>query len=283
MLPTQITSYFNKNSFGEVVNKVPVSGGCISNGQILTTKSGMTFFLKSNPNTPADMFAREAEGLTAIRVDNGPAIPKVYLFGQDFILLEDLSPAPKRRDYWSAFGHQLAALHNYTNSQFGFEHDNYIGSTRQVNRWMVDGHQFFAEYRLNFQAQMAFESRLLSKNALKKIESIANQLTELIPSQPPSLLHGDLWSGNAVTDSSGAPALIDPAAHFGWAEAELAMTTLFGAFPSKFFQAYEEIFSLTPDYRERFPIYNLYHLLNHLNIFGRGYLNQVKAVLYRYA
>jgi len=174
-------------------------------------------------------------------------------------------------------------LHQHTQARFGFEHDNYIGSTRQPNPWMENGYQFFAEQRLVFQAHLAYQKGLFSPGDLKSVEKIAAQLPDLIPLQPPSLLHGDLWSGNAITDDQGAPAIIDPAAHYGWAEAELAMTVLFGSFPSVFYQAYEEVRPLEAGYFSRFQIYNLYHLINHLNIFGRGYLGQVHAILRKYA
>jgi fructosamine-3-kinase len=283
MLPTPVKAYLTENDYGSVTGTRPVGGGCISNGQILTTQSGATFFLKSNPNTPADMFAREAEGLAALRMDDGPTVPRVFLHERDFILLEDLAPAPHKQDYWPAFGRQLAALHNHTHSQFGFEHDNYIGSTKQPNPWREDGHTFFGEDRLLFQAKMAQGRGLLRKSDMREVESIVKRLRDLVPDQPASMLHGDLWSGNAISDSAGGPAIIDPAAHYGWAEAELAMTSLFGTFPTSFYQAYEETRALNPGYHARFPIYNLYHLLNHLNIFGRGYLGQVQGILRRFA
>ena len=283
MIPNPVTSYLTDNAFGPIISTRPVGGGCISNGNILNTQSGATFFLKSNPNTPNDMFTREAEGLDALRVDGGPTIPLVYLCGYDFILLEDLTPASPNDDYWPMFGHQLANLHNYTNPKFGFEHDNYIGSTQQSNSWIDDGYTFFAQNRLIFQAQMAQKRGLIGKSEIHDVESIINRLEQLIPHQPASLIHGDLWSGNAITDSAGAPAIIDPAAHYGWAEADLAMTALFGTFPTAFYKAYEEIRPLNSNYFERFPIYNLYHLLNHLNIFGRGYLGQVQSILRRFS
>lgn len=282
MLPPAVTAYLTENDYGSVISTRPVSGGCISNGQILTTQTGPRFFLKSNAHTPADMFAHEAEGLAALHTQNGPVIPAVYLHGRDFILLEDLAPAPRNADYWPAFGRQLAALHQHTRPQFGFPQHNYIGSTLQPNSWMADGYNFFAEHRLLFQARMALKRGLLAKNELQQVESLAQRLKDFIPTQPASLLHGDLWSGNAITDSRGAPAIIDPAAYYGWAEAELAMTALFGTFPTAFYRAYEEIRPLNPGYLSRFSIYNLYHLLNHLNIFGRGYLGQVQAILQRY-
>jgi protein-ribulosamine 3-kinase len=283
MIPRAVKTWLAENQSGEIVSTRPVGGGCINNGMIITTDTSDTFFLKTNTSLPPDMFAREIEGLAAIRVSEGPAVPQAYLHGPDFLLLEDLAPAARRGDYWETFGRQLAALHNITNQQFGFSHQNYIGSTAQPNNWTDDGYHFFAEYRLLYMARLACERGLLEQSDLQKAVKIAVRLPELVPIQPPALLHGDLWSGNAMTDATGGPAIIDPAAHYGWAEAELAMTTLFGLFPGTFYRAYETIRPLEPDYQARFPIYNLYHLLNHVVIFGRSYLGQVKSILRRYS
>ena len=282
MIPKPVQIWLEENGFGIVHSEKPVGGGCISNGKLITTNSGKSFFLKTNSNTPADMFAREAEGLEALRVEDGPTVPQPLLFGPDFILLEDLAPAPRQKGYWTTFGRKLANLHNHTHTVFGFGHDNYIGSTPQTNAWTEDGYTFFTEYRLRYQTKLAQNRGLLSSNDANAVDNLVSRLSELVPSQPASLLHGDLWSGNAITDTRGGPAIIDPAAHYGWAEAELAMTALFGTFPKDFYQAYEEIRPLAPGYYTRFPIYNLYHLLNHLNIFGRGYLGQVQAILRRF-
>ena len=170
-----------------------------------------------------------------------------------------------------------------TSTRFGFAHSNFIGSTPQVNPWTVDGNQFFAEHRLHYQAKLAQKNGLLDTYDFRQVEVLCQRLPELVPPQAASLIHGDLWSGNAITDFTGAPAIIDPAVHYGWAEAELAMTSLFGAFPDDFYSAYREVFSLETGFRQRFPIYNLYHLLNHLNLFGAGYLSQVRSVLHRFA
>jgi fructosamine-3-kinase len=174
-------------------------------------------------------------------------------------------------------------MHNNTEARFGFFHDNYIGSTPQPNTWTEDGYTFFGERRLIFQARMARRRGLLGETEVKGVERLVSRLVNLVPVQPASLIHGDLWTGNAMTDSSGAPAIIDPAAHYGWAEADLAMTTLFGAFPDEFFRAYQEVRPLEKGFRKRFDLYNLYHLLNHLNLFGTGYLGQVVSILRRYA
>ena len=152
MIPNPVTKWLGENNFGAVKSTRPVSGGCISNGKIIITETGQTFFLKTNPHTPADMFAREAEGLRALRIEGGPTVPKPFLHSVDFILLEDLAPASRNKEYWPEFGRRLAALHQKTNVQFGFAHDNYIGSTEQPNTWTGDGYTFFAEQRLLFQA-----------------------------------------------------------------------------------------------------------------------------------
>ena len=282
MIPDGVRAWLSQEGYGEVVKSRAIGGGCINNGMVIEAGSGATFFLKTNRSAPADMFAREAEGLDALRVQGGPRVPQAYLSGAHFLLLEDLSPTSRQEDYWPEFGRRLAALHAHTHAQFGFDQDNYIGSTHQPNPRIPDGYAFYAEHRLGFQARLARERGLLSREQAHDVEDLGRRLPELVPEQPASLIHGDLWSGNAISDAQGMPAIIDPAAHYGWAEAELAMTMLFGAFPESFYLAYAGSRALEPGYRERFPIYNLYHLLNHLNLFGMSYQGQVLSILRRY-
>jgi protein-ribulosamine 3-kinase len=282
MIPEPVTDWLESQGYGSIVASRTVGGGCINHGMRIETVSGDTFFIKTNRSTPEDMFAREAEGLQALWMGDGPRVPRPYHYGGDYILLEDLKPAARERGYWEKFGRQMARLHQNTKSQFGFEHDNYIGSTPQPNPWVEDGHEFFAEHRLMFQADLAGERGLLSKAEVGRVERLAQRIKDYVPEQPASLIHGDLWSGNATTDERGRPAIIDPAAHYGWAEAELAMTALFGAFSHSFYRAYDETRPLKAGYQERFPLYNLYHLLNHLNLFGGGYYEQVMSIVRRY-
>lgn len=282
MIPPEVEQWLAENGFGRVTSRVQALGGCIHHSERLTTAGGRTVFLKTNPQAPLDLFEREAEGLLALRAVSGPAGPQPFLYGSRFLLLEDLNPAPPCRDYWPELGRRLAALHGSTNGQFGFHHDNYIGSTPQPNPWTRDGWEFFAEHRLLFQGYMARRRGLLPERDLRRLETLAGRLRELVPEQPASLIHGDLWSGNVISDAQGAPAIIDPAVSYSWAEAEPAMTTLFGGFSDAFYRAYQEVRPLETGYRERFDLYNLYHLLNHLNLFGAGYLGQVQAVLRRY-
>ncbi len=279
-LPEAVRAWAAAQGAGQITASQPVGGGCINNGARLKTSTGKTFFLKTNPAAPADMFAKEAQGLAALRgAAGGPRAPAALLVGADFLLLEDLAPAPPQPGYWERCGFELAALHGHTAPRFGFEGDNYIGNTPQPNAWLEEGFQFYAERRLLFQARLARQGGLLGAPALRAVEHLAQRLPELVPAQPASLLHGDLWSGNLISDAQGAPAVIDPAAYYGWAEAELAMTALFGGFPEAFYRAYAERRPLEKGFRQRFGLYNLYHLLNHLNLFGPGYLGAVEQIL----
>lgn len=285
LLPVAVPIWLQDNGYGQVLRSVPVGGGCINQGARLHTTGGQSFFLKTNPQAPVDMFLREAEGLTVLRqaaaldTREGLRLPLPFLSGPDFLLLEDLAPAPCQLDYWPRLGRGLAGLHQQTSPTFGFAHDNYIGSTPQPNDRVADGWNFFGHQRLLFQAKLVFDRGYLDRKALDQINWLARRLPELVPAQPASLLHGDLWSGNVITDELGNPALIDPAVYYGWAEAELAMTALFGGFNPVFYHAYQEVRPLEPGFRQRFPVYNLYHLLNHLNLFGTGYLGEVLEIL----
>lgn len=283
MIPNAVTAWLADHGFGAVVSQHPLAGGCINNGERLQTKSGQSFFLKTNRSAPEDMFTREAEGLVELRKANGPRFPEPYLWAEEFLLMEDLKPAAPATDYWEKLGRQLAYLHKQTNPQFGFAHNNYLGSTPQPNKWTADGYEFFAEQRLGFQARLARDRGGLTRSEAADVERFAARLPELVPPQPASLIHGDLWGGNAISDAAGQPALIDPAAHYGWAEAELGMTALFGGFAAEFYRAYEEERPLERGWRDRLDIYNLYHLLNHLNLFGSGYHEQVMGVPRRFA
>ncbi|HDD62713.1 MAG TPA: hypothetical protein ENF22_09335 [Chloroflexi bacterium] len=274
--------WINKNQLGNITSVDPVSGGCIHQALRVQTASGEYFILKQDPGKYADVFQREAEGLEALKVSGGPVIPDVYLVGEEYLLLSDLHPAPRCKDFWQIYGQQLAVVHLQQNPRFGFETDNYIGSNPQENTWMENGHDFFQELRIRKQITWAKDQSLLDTKDIHKLENFMVQLPELIPEQPASLIHGDLWSGNLISDNGGKPALIDPAVYYGWAEADLAMTELFGRYPEEFFKAYAEINPLEKGYRSRFPLYNIYHLLNHLNLFGKGYLSQIRSILDRY-
>jgi fructosamine-3-kinase len=209
-------------------------------------------------------------------------VPAPYAHGPHFLLLEYLAPGRPAPHYWPGLGQALARIHTHAHDRFGFFHDNYIGATPQPNTWDADGHQFFAEQRLLVMGQRVHGQGLLSSVEQRRLERLCARLPDLVPKQAPSLLHGDLWSGNIIPGPDGQACLIDPAAHYGWAEADLAMTVLFGRPPAEFFTGYESVRPLAPGYRERFDVYNLYHLLNHVALFGAGYLGAVQSILTRF-
>ena len=166
----------------------------------------------------------------------------------------------------------------------GFDGDNFIGATPQRNDWDPDGAAFFAEGRLGFQFRLARDMGRLGSEDVRHAERLSLRLSDLLgpcAAEPPSLLHGDLWSGNVHARADGVACLVDPAAYFGFREADLAMTRLFGSFPADFYAAYAEAWPLPAGAEERVGVFNLYHLLNHLNLFGEGYLGQVRAQLRR--
>jgi protein-ribulosamine 3-kinase len=249
----------------------PVAGGCI-HACFKVSIGRRALFLKCNDAGQADNFAAEAEGLEALR-RNGMRAPEPVSHGtagdKAFLLLEFL-PLRSQGDF-AALGRVLAASHRKPGPRFGWHRDNSIGATPQSNGWCDDWGEFWRERRLEPQLALA------KKNGvdLGKVD-LDGVLANHRPS--PSLLHGDLWSGNAGFTPAG-PVVFDPAVYYGDREADLAMTELFGGFPRAFYEAYEEAYPLDEGYALRKELYNLYHLLNHLNLFGAGYLGQVERTL----
>jgi fructosamine-3-kinase len=245
-------------------------GGCIHECYRVRIR-GTTRFLKLNGARFADAFAAEADGLQALR-SAGAAAPAPLSHGvagdQAYLLLEFLEL--RAGGDFAALGSMLAQTHRRHGPRFGWRRDNYIGTTPQANAWCDSWTQFWLERRMRPQLELARKNGFgIPFPPLKLIE---NHRPEA------SLLHGDLWSGNAGFGNEG-PVLFDPAVYYGDREADLAMTELFGGFPAQFYAAYEEAYPLEDGYERRKHFYNLYHLLNHLNLFGGGYLGQVEATL----
>ncbi|WP_342317097.1 fructosamine kinase family protein [Lysobacter sp. FW306-1B-D06B] len=248
-----------------------------------TTYRNLAVVVKRWPGAPADFFSAEAAGLATLAGAGAMRVPRVLALEPERLVLEDLGDGVQKDGFWTKAGERLAAQHAIGNARFGFKRDGYCGPTPQSNAWADDGWRFFAQHRLLPQARRAFDAGHLAADDVDAVDALCARLHELIPPQPAVLLHGDLWLGNLHCCGDGAPALIDAGAvHFGWAESELAMLTLFGAPPEAFWRAYEGIAKPAPDWRERAPVYNLYHLLNHLNLFGGSYLGGVREVLARF-
>jgi fructosamine-3-kinase len=258
-------------------------GGCIHRALVLEG-GGKRWFVKLNAAQALPMFEAEQDGLAALAATNAFRVPRPLcsgiVEGQACLVLEylDLRPIAERGDA-VACGRALAALHRTTGARYGWPRDNFIGATPQSNVEHDSWARFFAEARLRPQlARAAAHGAAL----LKKGESLADKLPALFLDYRPqaSLLHGDLWHGNAALCGE-APAVFDPAVYHGDRETDLAMTELFGGFPEAFYAAYREAWPLSEGYETRKTLYNLYHVLNHLNLFGSGYLGQAERMIER--
>lgn len=284
---------------GAITDIVLVGGGCISKACRIEA-AGQSYFLKWSGGAAGATFRAEAEGLKALRGPrSGLVIPEIFAVkdsslnadrnpnsgaGPDshpgFILMEWISDGQKRRDFWPQLGSALAALHRHTGPAFGFESDNYIGRIEQVNGFVDDWTDFFLEYRLEIQRNLARDAGRWSSSWDAPFDRLAVCLHDILPHKPTaSLVHGDLWAGNVLATASGTPVLVDPAVHYAHREVDLAMSELFGGFPDSFYRSYIEAWPLEPGYELRRRVYNLYHLINHLNHFGQEYAAQVEGIL----
>jgi len=263
-----------------------IGGGCINQTQALVLSNGETVFLKHNDHPPEGMFEKEARGLRLLReAENGPRIPQVVAIPEGpnpkFLIIEYIEEGSSGNGYYEHFGQALASMHRTTQDHYGLDHDNFIGSTVQINTPETDGLIFFREHRLRFQQNLARSRGLLPVTTDNKIDQLCDQLCDQLDlsGERPALVHGDLWSGNTFADTAQQPCLVDPAVHFGLRETDLAMTELFGCLPQAFYDGYRAAFPLNPGYEKRKHIYNLYHLLNHLNLFGGSYLASVESTV----
>ncbi len=266
-----------------VRRSVPVGGGCI-NAAWCVEGDAQRYFVKLNHAGRMAMFEAEAEGLHEIG-RTGVRVPRPVCSGahgeRSFLVLEylDLGATGDARAS-ERLGRQLAVMHRTTRARFGWHRDNTIGSTPQENAESEDWVAFWRERRLRFQLELAarngYDDRLQERGA-RLLDAFPALFDGYRPI--PSLLHGDLWGGNFGVTRDGEPVLFDPATYYGDREADLAMTELFGGFGPRFYAAYREAFPLDPGYRVRRTLYNLYHILNHLNLFGAGYCGQAEAMI----
>jgi protein-ribulosamine 3-kinase len=270
----------------EVLDFHFVSGGNINSSVKLKTKNS-AFFLKWNEGQDKEMFEKEAAGLDLLRQTGAIHIPEVFGYGavegKAYLLLELIDSYAQSHDYWEDMGSSLAKIHSHTNTTFGLEYDNYIGSLPQYNQQEEDGIKFYVERRIKTQAGLAFYNNRISHKLLEKVNSLCEKLSDLLPQEKPALLHGDLWIGNIMTGRNGKASLIDPAVYYGLREAEIAFTKLFGGFDDKFYWAYQDTFPLVPGFSKRADLYNLYPLLVHVNLFGSGYVSGVEKIVNKYS
>lgn len=274
---------------GRIRRSVPLRGGCIAQAARVEFTDGRTFFCKTMPQS--EILLREAAGLRALAATRTVAVPGVILAEPGLLVLDFVEPArTASRAQERALGRTLAWLHRLPQEAFGFTEDNFLGSSPQKNTpacpfepadptggWA----RFFLEYRIRFQLRLAERHGLATPELRRACDDLAACLEPLLATarEAPCLLHGDLWGGNFLPGADGEAYVIDPACSWGHREADLAMTELFGGFSEDFYKSYQEHYPLVPGYRDRAEVYRLYHLFNHLNLFGTAYYGQVMTTL----
>lgn len=279
-LRPQIEALFSSR----VVKTEPVTGGCIANATKVTLESGKRIFLKYGQGLTGS-FACEANGLKAMSLH--VRTPEVLWVEDNFLILEWIASAPRCPTFMELLGKRLATLHRAKGPFFGWWEDNFVGANPQPNavgQSEQSWPSFYGRERLEFQLNLAIEKGYATAELKSLMTSLAGRLDDLLAGseEQPCLLHGDLWIGNVIADEHGEPCLIDPAVSFGHREADFAMTGLFGGFSEDFYRAYQEEYPLSPGYRHRRGLYELYPVLNHLNLFGTSYYEQAMQLLRRY-
>jgi protein-ribulosamine 3-kinase len=265
---------------------VTVSGGDISQAAHLHDTGDRRWFIKLNDLQHGDMFAAECAGLRELATAKDICVPEVAGYGSSeqfaWLVLEWLDLAGLSGDTDHQLGQALAGMHRLTAANFGWSRDNYIGTTTQANGWACSWPDFFREQRLGPQlarAQQNGAADSVIETGRKLMVSLDNWFGDYVP--VPSLLHGDLWSGNRGALADGSPVLYDPAAYYGDREADIAMTRLFGGYSEAFYAAYDKEWPMDEGAKQRQELYNLYHVLNHFNLFGGSYLMQAEQIMQR--
>ena len=264
-----------------IANTNSVSGGCINQGYKISSDKA-EYFVKLNDASQIEMFVAEAIGLKQMYATDTITVPQPICYGtvdgSSYIVLQWLDLGRGSSQSYTEMGRQLAAMHRQGIAErFGWSRNNTIGSTPQINTQTDNWADFFAEQRIGYQLKLAKRRGGSFPDPKKVVEAVRNKLAERQPEA--SLVHGDLWSGNAAIASDGFPVILDPATYYGDRETDLAMTELFGGFPAAFYQGYNEVWQLDSGYQQRKSIYNLYHVLNHFNLFGGGYANQAQRII----
>ncbi|MBE0640750.1 MAG: fructosamine kinase family protein [Bacteroidales bacterium] len=289
MIPQEIIEAVRQDLFAhtgkmpEIYAPSSLSGGSINQAYRLRTSAG-DFFMKYNQAERFPlMFETEARGLQLIGNTRTISVPEVITSGiageYSYLLINYITSGKQLRDYWEDFALRLAQLHRNYGESFGLDHDNYIGSLPQHNKQLSDWPSFFAEQRLEVQVKRAFDEGNISRDTLRRFSNLYVRLASIFPEEPPCLVHGDLWSGNFITDPEGRACLIDPAVYYGHREMDIAMSKLFGGFHFNFYAAYAKAWPLEPGWQGRIDICNLYPLMVHVNLFGNSYLAPVERCL----
>ncbi|MAG58842.1 MAG: fructosamine kinase [Planctomycetes bacterium] len=291
MLPGDVDAAIRAATGQAVAQASAIGGGDINEARRVVLADGRALFLKFHPGCDPEMFPAEARGLRWLADAGALRVPDVVAVSSatssvGFLLLELLESAPRTRGFDEALGQGLAAMHRAGADTFGLDHDNFIGRLTQSNSQDARWPTFYRDRRLAPQIAQAAARGLLDDRTRRALDDVLGNLDGLCgPAEPPARLHGDLWGGNLHVSADGEPALIDPAVYGGHREVDLAMMRLFGGFEDRVFEAYAESWPLADGWRERVPLYQLYPLLVHVNLFGGAYAGNVAraaaALIYR--
>lgn len=260
-----------------------VHGGDINEAYKIM-REGKSYFLKINEaRRYPQMFAREKEGLDALRQSFSLCVPKNISQGEwkdrQYLLLEWIDPGMTREQTLFHFGQALARMHAMPKNFFGWHTDNYIGSIQQVNTRVNGWQEFYSSCRILPLVKALYDRSAFGTRDLRLAENLCRKINELVPSEPPSLLHGDLWSGNFMINIKGEATIFDPAVYCGHREMDIAMTRLFGGFAAAFYEGYQQAYPLQPGWESRVPLFQLYPLLVHALLFGGHYVNTCREIL----
>lgn len=283
MLPIPVRDRCEELLGSPIRQVAPLGGGDINRARLLETGSGRYFLKMNTLPVSLDMFQTEAAGLKLIQETRTIRSPQVLGCAQAgdtaFLLLEFIESGRRSPAFWTAFGTSLAEMHRAPQPAFGLSFDNYIGSLPQANPEMEQWPAFYQKARLAPQLQMALDANRLDGRDHAQFDRLFQKLPDLLPDEPPALIHGDLWSGNFLAGPHEEGVLIDPAVCRAHREMDIAMSKLFGGFAPAFYEAYQAAYPLLPGWEERVPLYQLYYLLVHVNLFGGGYVGSVRQVL----
>lgn len=288
MIPKEIIStlqnWFREKGFSEEISHTQsIGGGSINSAFKISTKDGYWFLKYNSAQAYPKMFESEFPGLQIMAQTKTIRIPQPLFFyeGDQYscILMEFIEQGTRLTDFWSHFAKDLAAMHHHSEEYFGLELDNYMGSLPQNNRKHHDFVSFFVNERLEPQIKLARDAGYIRRKHIQQCERLYTELSSIIPIEKPALVHGDLWSGNFMSDKSGKPVIMDPAVYYGHREVDIAMTTMFGGFSPSFYQHYQDNFPMESGWESRMDFYNLYPILIHVNLFGYSYMGSFERII----
>lgn len=284
---TALQNWFRKQGFSDEISHIrSIGGGSINSAFKIYTDAGSWFLKYNSAQAHPQMFESEYDGLKLMGETQSIRIPKplYYYEGNQYscILMEWIEQKIRSSDFWTLFAQKLAQMHQTTSDYFGLDFDNYMGSLPQKNTKHADFISFFIQERLEPQIKLARDNGYINRNHIQQSEKLYAELPSIFPEEKPSLVHGDLWSGNFMNDEKGNPVVMDPATYYGHREVDIAMTTMFGGFSSAFYKQYHNFYPMELGWEGRLDFYKLYPILIHVNLFGYSYVSSFEQIVSKF-